>query len=336
MKKKWLAICDEDEKYLGRLQEMLLENPAFPFEIGTFHSVEILKKELKKKEIALVLISEKWKTEDLGVEKSGKVVVLYLRKTAQKGTKEDNGIQKYQSVDTLRKQLLEKYEFFSGQVGEEVTALKEGKVIGVYTPIGRCLQTSFALLLGQLLAKEKKSVLYLNFEPYSGLSTILEREWQKDLTDLIYYMKGNKEKLMYKLQSMVFNINGLDYIAPAFSFMDLAAVTAEDWITLIQNLKKKSNYDYIILDLTEMVQGLLNVLRECMVVYTITRKDGFASAKMEQYERLLKEWEYEDVMDKTRKWELPVFKQLPAGIEQLPYSDLAIYIRKMMEESHDL
>ena len=40
-------------------------------------------------------------------------------------------------------------------------------IIGVFSPLGRCLKTSFALALGQILAKER-AVLYLNLESYSG------------------------------------------------------------------------------------------------------------------------------------------------------------------------
>ena len=48
-----------------------------------------------------------------------------------------------------------------GILGRSVVNGKELKLIGVYSPVGKCLQTSFAFVLGQLLSKKHK-VLYLN------------------------------------------------------------------------------------------------------------------------------------------------------------------------------
>ena len=332
MKKRWLAICHRDEKYVFRLQEALEEAATFPFATDAYKDVGTLEKAMQKKDFAMVLLGEEFATEK---EKMRGAVVAFL--TEEKESEETDGlfIRKYQSAEDIKRIILKIYaeesEFCEKEFGG-----KRAKIIGVYTPIGRCLQTSFSLLLGQILAKKKKEVLYLNFEPFSGLSLYPDTEKGKDITDLVYLMRGKGQDLMYRVRSMVNNINGLDYISPSFSFMDLAAVTEEDWIKLLKSLKKEGNYEYIILDLSEMVQGLLNVLRECNLVYTITRKDGIAVTKMNQYEMLLKEYEYEDVMNKTKKWEFPLFRQLPADMEQLPYSELAIYIRKRMEAEDEL
>lgn len=332
MKKKWLAICGKDKRYVFRLQEALEEAASFPFATDAYKDVGTLKKAMQKKDFAMVLLGEEYAPER---EHLRGVVVAFL--TEEKEA-EENGepvIYKYQSAEDIRRSILKIFAE-EAEPCEENPGGKRAKIIGVYTPIGRCLQTSFSLLLGQILAKEKKEVLYLNFEPFSGLALYPDSEKGKDITDLVYLMRGRGQDLMYRVRSMVNNINGLDYIAPSFSFMDLAAVTEEDWIRLLKSLKKEGNYEYIILDLSEMVQGLLNVLRECNLVYTITRKDGIAVTKMNQYEMLLKEYEYEDVMNKTKKWEFPLFRQLPADMEQLPYSELAVYIRKRMEAENEL
>ena len=45
---------------------------------------------------------------------------------------------------------------------------KKTEFLGVYSPLGRCLQTSFAWTLAQILSEER-AVLYLNMEEYSDL-----------------------------------------------------------------------------------------------------------------------------------------------------------------------
>ena len=91
-------------------------------------------------------------------------------------------------------------------------------------------------------------------------------------------------------------------------------------------------YDYIILDLTNYVQGLYQILRQCSHVYTITRNDGMALAKIAHYENVLKELAYEDVLEKTRKCSFPIYRQLPVATEDLLYCELADYARKILRE----
>ena len=53
--------------------------------------------------------------------------------------------------------------------------MSEGALkIGVYSPIRRCMKTSFCLVLGMILAESQK-VIYLNLEEMSGLEQILIR-----------------------------------------------------------------------------------------------------------------------------------------------------------------
>ena len=84
------------------------------------------------------------------------------------------------------------------------------------------------------------------------------------------------------------------------------------------------------MDLTDGLTDLWDVLRCCDHVYTITRGDGLAMAKIEQYEKALEHMQYEDISAKTRKWQLPVFRQLPVRFEELTYGELATYIREQV------
>lgn len=97
-------------------------------------------------------------------------------------------IDKYQSVEAVVRKVLE----LAAQKGLLPPAARVGnrqemKLIGIYSPVGRCLQTTFSFTLGQLLAR-KHRVLYLNFECFSGLGKMLRQEFQADLSDLIYFL----------------------------------------------------------------------------------------------------------------------------------------------------
>ncbi len=326
--KSILALCDRDEEYVYRLQELLSRRESFPFTVCSYTDREAFRQEMKKKKFSLVVASEGFYKDARELDKDGEIQLILL-----KGTEDDTGneeyIRKYQSGEKIRQEIMENY----APKGTEVKAAgnKKTRVYGVFSPVCREVQTSVSLLLGQFLAK-KGSVLYLNFEPFSGLPGLLNGSSDRDLTDLVYYMQGGRERLLYKLESMVGNVNGLDYISPAFSFVDLGQVREESWLMLIDTLKEIGSYDHVILDLSEMVHGLLNVLRQCDRIYTILDREGMALSRIEQYEELLKSLDYEDVLDRSQKFELPRIKKLPSSIEELPYSDLAVYVRKLLED----
>ena len=199
-------------------------------------------------------------------------------------------------------------------------------VIVIYTPIGRCLQTTFSLTLGQMLARKQK-VLYLNFEIYSGFSRMLCKNFSSDISDLMYYFNCAREKLLYRLESMVETVNGLDFIPPTEIYQNLAGIRGEQWLDLFREIEKTGKYEYLILDLTDGIMDLWEVLRGCDYIYTIAREDGLSMAKIEQYERVLESVGYGDINVKTVKWKLPMFKQLPLKFEELTYGELSAFIR---------
>ena len=205
MKDKILAVCTADEAYALRLQEALSEREAFPFSVYIYTKYDQLKDSGR---ITLYLADEAF-YENLRAA-GADTILLRSRET---GPHSERYIWKYQSAEQIRKQLL---DYYSESAKEEMPAAggrRSTKVIGIFSPVAKSIQTSFSLLMGQFLAKNSK-VLYLNLEPFSGLSKLMSDSNNRDLTDLVYYLEGNEDRLVYKLESMVGNVNGLDYIFP--------------------------------------------------------------------------------------------------------------------------
>ena len=84
--------------------------------------------------------------------------------------------------------------------------------------------------------------------------------------------------------------------------------------------------------LADAVMGLFELLRNCSRVYTIVREDGFARAKLAQYEAALERADCGDVAEKTRRCALPVFQRLPRDLGHPEGSELAQYVEKMLLE----
>ena len=110
--------------------------------------------------------------------------IYMLNESGQAEYDDVEQVNKYQSSEKILGQVL---EFYSKR-RDLPRKIKKGfsvNLIGVYSPVGRCLQTSFSLAMGQILAKKHK-VLYLNFESFSGLGQMMQHDMEMDLTDLLY------------------------------------------------------------------------------------------------------------------------------------------------------
>ena len=106
----------------------------------------------------------------------------------------------------------------------------------------------------------------------------------------------------------------------------------KDWIDLFKEIEKISEYEYLILDLSDGMKGLFDVLRECFRIFTIVKEGNIAEAKLRQYEAVIQSMDYGDIAVKTKRWMLPEFHRIPYGLEQLTHGEMAAYIKKIIEE----
>lgn len=322
MQKSILAVCDAEAGYASHFVDYLSQpgiRESFPFEVQAFTDETAAEHFCEKNEVQFLLVSQPFY--ESGIRLRAENVLVLTEEAA--GPPGVPGIRKYQPMESMVKKIME-LSVNSGILFPAAMTDRPGcmKLIGIYSPVRRCLQTTFSFTLGQLLARNHK-VLYLNFESFSGLSRMLRRDFQSDLSDLIYLLHNRDGRFPYRIEGMTQKINGLDMIPPAFSAMDLQKITPEEWLELLLELEKSGRYEYVILDLSENIQGLLEILKKCIRVYTIIRDDGFAMAKLQQYEELLESMNCSDILQKTRKCRFPLFRSLPEDLENMTRGELA-------------
>ncbi len=329
---KMIAVCDSDLSYAGRLVEYLRQEAAFPFEIRLYSSAQTLLTDEDARRADLLVIAQSQYTSS--VEQAGFADLLVLNESDVLMEKPDN-ISKFQSIANISAQIRSKC---AGGEEPVLPSLRHGRPmvrIGVYTPVTRCLQTTFSMTLGQILASRHR-VLYMNFEAFSGLDKMLARDFKGSVSDLIYYNECAREKLAGQLEMMTEEAGGMDFLPPMKSFIELRSIKKEQWSSLLRTIGKVTEYEYLIMDLTEHTDGLLDILRTCDRVYTIVRDDTFSRARCFQYEDLLRRMNYEDIRMRTQYWKLPVFREIPAGIEDLTRGELAVYIRGHLLQDREI
>ena len=85
----------------------------------------------------------------------------------------------------------------------------------------------------------------------------------------------------------------------------------------------------IVADLSICVRGLFDFFREFDRIVTIVRSDPASAEERRRYDRMLKRTGHEEVCEKTRELELPVFQRLPADLTRYHCGELADQMRKL-------
>lgn len=335
MKKSIFAVCDLEAAYAYNLMEAIADRQGTAFEVQAFINVNSLMEFAREQHIELLLISASAMCDAVLKLSVGKIMILSEGERL-KELSDYPCIYKYQASDQLIAEVMNNYAVEA--VPAPMAMLKRRvEVIGVYSPVGRSLKTSFALTYGQMLAKDRK-VLYLNMEEYAGFEKIMEEEYQADLTDLLYFARLGNGNLVYRLGSLVHHLGNLDYIPPAFCPEDLRSIQPPEWEQLVKDLAEYSAYDVIVLDIGPAVNGILNILKLCTRVFMPIREDCMSVAKLEQYEKTLRQQNALEVLEKTKQLKLPFHSSIGTGkayVEQLIWGELGDYVRKLIREEFD-
>ncbi|MBD5459988.1 MAG: hypothetical protein HDR26_03450 [Lachnospiraceae bacterium] len=345
MKNKIMVLCDREAEYVQQMTDYLKKKEDFPFEIHAYTEPGKMAEFVRGQEVELLVVSESVYAGEVRELAAGQVLILKESERGEIGGPPQTD--KYQSAENIYRHMIGKYlerlPDVQGVSAQRREKENRARLVGLYSPIRRCLQTSFALSLGQALAGRYKT-LYVSFEYYAGWNGLLGQEGGKDLSDLLYYLEEDEEKFRYRMRLVEKKTGALFYIPPVYAGQNLAYITAGQWKTLLGRIAGEGGYEYVILDLSEGLQGIFELLRMCDRIYTIICGDGPARSKVEQYEHLLRMNEFEDILEKTRKQRLPpvsewsgireyrAIHETPSGLEQFTKGELAAYVRKVIEE----
>lgn len=327
MRKKQLIIYDLDETYAENLMEYLSKIPEFPYAISAVSEREVLL--ARTESIDLLLVSES-AYEAIREEVRAEHTVL-LNESGEITWKDLQNIRKYQSAEGIVRELLVCYAQTEDPSIERLRLGQETRIIGFFSPVRRCSQTTMGLTLGQVLA-EKGPTLYLNFESLSGFPGLLGYEEGRTLTDLLYYLETMPDRFGAQFRACVRKLDHLDYVLPMDTMHGLLLVAAEKWRQLLGAILQEEEYAYMILDLSEGMQGLFEILRLCDQVYTLTREDLYAQAKIRQYEQLLQWSDCEDILQKTIKTKVPYMREIPDGLSYRPGGEMTRFVKKLLQE----
>lgn len=334
MNKNILALYEPDEDYImNLLGYMHNHRDSLAFDIHAFTKIEDLRIFVNSQHVAILLVSEAAMTEEISGFSFDRLILLTEGRTPVK-YQNYSAVTRYQNIPSLLKEVLSCYADDQEEHAEKPVLKGNTRIIGIYSPVGRCLKTSYALTLGQLLA-EQRPTLYLNFEGCAGFAELLHTNSERDIEDFIYYMRQGEANLSDKLNVMTERLGDLRYLPPARSVQDVLSTTIEEWMQLIDLIKEKSSYERLILDIGNGVNGLREMLSICDVLYVPVLGGVAAEAKIHQFKELLRLWDAEEILRKLKLVQLPYSPSMERKdryAEQLVFSPLGDYARDRIEK----
>ena len=323
-----LAILDREEDFLYGITTYFQDKLGKVFDIHAFHTKEAL----------LDFAREKQKKVDVylgssGLEDSEKkqiqVEQMVLFSQGEEVFLEEEVIYKYQSAERIMKEFLQICRL--GTVISGSSVMENTKLIGVYSPIGRCGKTSMALVMGQLLARDHK-VVYVNLEEWSGFERIIGNYEGMDLSDLIYYIKQEREHLGLYINGMLLEINQLKIIPPVNMAPDIQELGGEVR-KLLQEIAMSDAYDVVVVDFGRQLKSMLPVLHDIEQLYMPVLKDKASQAKIEQFFKFLRNSSYSEMEKKIKQCKLRFTEQMECEtVEELYYGNFGAYVAELLKE----
>ena len=239
--KKMMAVYDADTRYAERLSDYVNRKERGVFTSQAFTSKEKLAEYAAKHEIDVLLSGERTDSGDISEIPSGQKI--YMSEETERQMESGKEIYKFQSGDDIIREVMAVYSEIPGIRPNTAGSVDQSRrIIGVYSPVGRCGKTCLALAIGQILAKEEK-VLFVTLDTFTGFTGLLNERWKRDLSDLIYYYKQERFHIV-RLNSLVYYLGDMAWIPPIRIPQDYAQLTAQEMADLMERiLRERKSYD---------------------------------------------------------------------------------------------
>ena len=280
MKKNTIAVCDSEAGYAGTLAEYLNNRKKLPFRAEAFTDPEKFCQYAGINHPEFLLIAEENFNSQVQALQIPYTIVLASDREPEHV--KQKCIYKYQSAESLIREVMaycQESVFPDAGYGYK----KKIQLIGIYSPLGRCGKTLFALTAGQIWG-ESRNVLYLNMEDYSGWKDFSEEDTSQNLSALFYHLRQGK--IFPPLTGLVHSWGNLDYIPPVSSFEDLRNISYREWTDLFTHLEKESSYQLLVRDIGNGIDQLFSILDLCTQIYMPVLDDWVSKEKLEQFKKI--------------------------------------------------
>jgi|GEM_PF-6471947 len=283
MKRIKVLICDEEQEYLQRFMTYFSNrNGNSKLDIRLVSNQSSLRKRIEEMEFDMLVISPKFLGED-DIKKIRVIALLNDESYSEEFTYPT--IKKYQALSKLEKDIIEVYFDAVGLNEQYIEETSRTQVISVFSMNSSVGKTLYAITMAKELVRRGHRVFFLNLETIHSTSLFLKDENNNQASsEIIYYVQNRSDKLLSKIEgSKRKDIEGeFEYFDFINNPEEMQEFTGEDAEYLLQMLKGREDYDYIIVDMdSQMHERNQSILRKSNEIIWLMRNDRISIFKTE-------------------------------------------------------
>lgn len=333
-----LAICDTEEVYADLLTKQLLRLPEQDLQIRSFTTMDQLLAFAETEEITFLVLSENLLEKRHGIQAKVCCCLSSERKVV-KELEDVVYIYRYQTTERIYQEICKNECAYSRIHTASKHAKKEMcECIGVFNPVHRNGQTTFARGLSSIMNTKTSRVLYLGMEEYAGVrDNCADFDAEDadavtgDLMDLLFHVRQNEESASERLEEFLVQGIPYDYIHPMHVGQDIKNVTLAQWLALLKILRESEIYQVIVLDVDTCVQGYMEILESCDRIFVPIREGIGGESKLAQFEENLVFLKKEELKNQLEYTYLPTFTALEKEEVQ---RNLEIFVARLLRRGY--
>lgn len=326
-----IALYDSDKEYVESFNQYLKEQKYKSYSIILFTDVSALDAYCKVEKVDMIVIAEYLimnnAIDEGDIKEEDNIIVL----VEDKDVSSINGIPavyRYQSADLLISSILNLCadRILYGSNPVEYTKKRRKCIVSIYSPIGRCGKTTFSIRLGVALSNREFKVLLINFEEFSLFMKYVKGDEGENLSDLLYYYLSGNQSMMIKSEAVIRNYNGMDYIPPVKYVQDLRRINSDTWKKFIDMAAEVKEYDIIILDISNMVEDVFELLELSDVIAVPVLDEENCNYRITEMKEYIEHADYAIDIDKIH-----IINMYEESTGEESYN-----IKKLMEKIEDI
>lgn len=276
---KILALFDQDPLYLNRFARYIESRRQFPFTVYSFKDIDSLRRFADRREIDLLLAGQNDCADALQQIPAGELVFLSEQYSADEAVS-GRCIYKYQSGGSIIRELMGMY----GDMPDYAPSPSRvrGHLYLVFSPIGRSGKTRFAQRLAKELSRETRTLCVTMEEiPLS----FRKQTHRATLTEALYYFKQGNLNAM-KLQSLLYDADGLCYLAGMRNPEDISALSAQE-LTDFTDTLLSCGFRAVVIDTDSILSRFSLMFSAAERVFIPVTEDAGGIRKLESLDQYL-------------------------------------------------
>jgi hypothetical protein len=318
-----IAVYDRESLYAQRLVKFMMMQEGWEF-AAAFTDKEQLLRHCREYQPDLLLTAEELYEEDLA--SLAKQVIKISEKEVQ-GEGEGAKLYRYQAADEILKEI---HYLCGDSCPSEKKKEGDAEVYCVYSPAGHPMQSLFAWNFAKMLGEEK--VLYVNLQENAAFKEIFEREYQRDLSDLLYLNQHRKGEFSELLRGILCEEDGLKYLPPMQNSADAFLLGKREWEEFFDCLISESGFSVILVDIGMIFPGFWQLLQRSRWIYEPILNFDYSKSRQREFDRLV-EWKYPALLKRMKKVQLPAEKEELREHSSLTRSNMQVFARKLLKEA---